>query len=149
MNGVNHTHTHIIREGWKPHHQSQENHLPVLSVRKLVRDTMLALVLKGLDQNWFNQETALCQKAVETEDRERRLECCALLFHQDCIQKKFDRDERCPSCGHSHGPRRPVSIDASRPWDYPDHILARHLGCCHCCEGYCGGNGPQRSTFMD
>ena len=57
MNGVNHTHTHIIREGWKPHHQSQENHLPVLSVRKLVRDTMLALVLKGLDQNWFNQET--------------------------------------------------------------------------------------------
>ena len=84
-------------------------------------------------------DCTICQKVVETKDEER-LECCGLLFHEDCIQEKSKRDERCPSCGHSHGPRRPVSIDASRPWDYKDHILARHIGCCHCCECYCGGN---------
>ena len=86
-------------------------------------------------------DCAICQKVVRAKD-EMRLDCCEALIHYECMVRAFRKEDRCPSCRIT-GPRKTERIDTSRPWVYPDSVLASYLDCCECCTGYCGKKAPE------
>jgi len=74
-----------------------------LTVKQFVRCLTSPFTIKNMAR--ISEDCFCADPLIDGRDL-KSLHCCGVVFHAECLGEWFDRDERCPTCRHSHGNRR-------------------------------------------